>query len=68
MRPRKPFSRLKLPIRGIHIQMLTRYSVLLSAVDEENKEFDLADGESICVVRDSEWNKIMNFVKENSYD
>lgn len=34
-------------------------------VDEENHTIDMADGESICVVDDNEWDKIMSFVKEN---
>lgn len=34
-------------------------------VDEEDHTIDMADGESICVVDDNEWDKIMSFVKEN---
>lgn len=34
-------------------------------VDEENHCIDMADGESICVVRDNEWAKIINWVKSN---
>ena len=34
-------------------------------VDEENHTIDMADGDSICVVDDNEWDKIMSFVKEN---
>lgn len=34
-------------------------------VDEENHTIDMADGESICVVDDNEWDKIMSFVKAN---
>ena len=34
-------------------------------VDEENHTIDMVDGESICVARDNEWEKIMSFVKAN---
>ena len=34
-------------------------------VDEENHAIDMADGESICVARDNEWQKLMSFVKAN---
>ena len=36
---------------------------MITAVDEDDHNFDLADGESIHIVRDSEWEKIMSFVK-----
>lgn len=38
---------------------------MVTAVDEEDKSIDLADGESIYVDRDNEWNKIMQYVKNN---
>lgn len=38
---------------------------MITAVDEDDRDFDLADGESIHIVRDSEWEKIMSFVKSN---
>ena len=34
-------------------------------VDEENHEIDMVDGETIHVARDSEWQKLMSFVKSN---
>ena len=34
-------------------------------VDEENCTIDMADGESICVIRSNEWEKIMSFVKSH---
>lgn len=34
-------------------------------VDEENHEIDMVDGETIHVVRNNEWEKIMSFVKSN---
>ena len=34
-------------------------------VDEENHAIDMTDGESICVARDNEWQKLMSFVKAN---
>ena len=34
-------------------------------VDEENHEIDMVDGETIHVVRDNEWQKLMSFVKSN---
>ena len=38
---------------------------MITAIDEDNYDFDLADGESIHIVRDNEWEKIMSFVKSN---
>lgn len=38
---------------------------MITAVDEDNHDFDLADGESIHIVRDNEWEKIISFVKSN---
>lgn len=38
---------------------------MITAVDEEDKSIDLADRESIFVDRDNEWNKIMQYVKNN---
>lgn len=38
---------------------------MITAMDEDNHDFDLANGESIHIVRDSEWEKIMSFVKSN---
>lgn len=38
---------------------------MITAIDEDNHDFDLTDGESIHIVRDSEWEKIMSFVKSN---
>lgn len=38
---------------------------MITAIDEDNYDFDLADGESIHIVRDSEWEKIISFVKSN---
>lgn len=38
---------------------------MITAIDEDNHDFDLADGESIHIVRDSEWEKVMSFVKAN---
>lgn len=38
---------------------------MITAVDEDDHNFDLADGESIHIVRDSEWEKIISFVKSN---
>lgn len=38
---------------------------MITAIDEDNHDFDLADGESIHIVRDSEWEKIISFVKSN---
>lgn len=34
-------------------------------VDEENTEIDLVDGETIHIARDSEWEKVMSFIKAN---
>lgn len=34
-------------------------------VDEEDHAIDMANGESFCVARDNEWEKIMSFVKSN---
>lgn len=39
---------------------------MITAVDEENHDIDMADGDTIHVVRDNEWEKIMSFVKTNS--
>lgn len=39
---------------------------MVTAVDEENHDIDMADGDTIHVVRDNEWEKIMSFVKTNS--
>lgn len=41
---------------------------MITAIDEEEKTIDLADGESICVVRDNEWRKLMSFVESNMAD
>ena len=38
---------------------------MITAVDEQDKSIDLVDGDSICVTRDNEWNKIMQYVKNN---
>lgn len=38
---------------------------MITAIDEDNHDFDLTDGESIHIVRDNEWEKIMSFVKSN---
>lgn len=38
---------------------------MITAIDEDNHDFDLADGESIHMVRDNEWEKVMSFVKAN---
>ena len=38
---------------------------MITAIDEDDLDFDLADGESIHIVRDNEWEKIMSFVKSN---
>lgn len=38
---------------------------MITAIDENNHDFDLADGESIHIVRDNEWEKIISFVKSN---
>lgn len=38
---------------------------MITAIDEDNRDFDLADGESIHIVRDNEWEKIISFVKSN---
>ena len=38
---------------------------MITAIDEDNYDFDLADGESIHIVRDNEWEKIISFVKSN---
>lgn len=38
---------------------------MITAIDEDNHDFDLADGESIHIVRDSEWEKIISFIKSN---
>ena len=38
---------------------------MITAIDEDNHDFDLADGESIHIVRYSEWEKIISFVKSN---
>lgn len=38
---------------------------MITAIDEDNHDFDLADGESIHIVRDNEWEKIISFVKSN---
>lgn len=38
---------------------------MITAIDEDNYDFDLADGESIHIVRNNEWEKIMSFVKSN---
>lgn len=38
---------------------------MITAVDEDDHNFDLADGEYIHIVRDSEWEKIISFVKSN---
>lgn len=38
---------------------------MITAIDEDDHGFDLADGESIHIVRDSEWEKIISFVKSN---
>lgn len=38
---------------------------MITAIDEDNHDFDLADGESIHIVRDSEWEKMISFVKSN---
>lgn len=38
---------------------------MITAVDEDNHDFDLTDGESIHIVRDNEWEKIISFVKSN---
>lgn len=34
-------------------------------VDEDNHDLDMADGESIHMVRNSEWEKVMSFVKSH---
>lgn len=34
-------------------------------VDEDNHDLDMADGESFHMVRNSEWEKVMSFVKAN---
>lgn len=38
---------------------------MITAVDEENYTIDMTDGESVCVDRANEWDKIMSFVKAN---
>lgn len=38
---------------------------MITAVDEDDHNFDLANGEYINIVRDSEWEKIISFVKSN---
>ena len=38
---------------------------MITAIDEDDHDFDLADDESIHIVRDNEWEKIMSFVKSN---
>ena len=38
---------------------------MITAIDEDDYDFDLADGESIHIVRDSEWEKVMSFVKSH---
>lgn len=38
---------------------------MITTVDEDDHNFDLADGEYINIVRDSEWEKIISFVKSN---
>lgn len=38
---------------------------MITAVDEEDHTIDMADGESICIARDNEWEKIMSFIKSN---
>lgn len=34
-------------------------------VDEDNHDLDMADGESFHMVRNSEWEKVMSFVKSH---
>lgn len=38
---------------------------MITAVDEDNHDLDMADGTSVHVVRDNEWEKIMSFVKSH---
>ena len=38
---------------------------MITAIDEDNHNFDLADSKYIQIVRDSEWEKIMSFVKSH---
>lgn len=38
---------------------------MITAVDEDDHNFDLADGKYIQIIRDSEWEKIISFVKSN---
>ena len=38
---------------------------MITAVDEDDHDFDLADSESIHIIKDNEWEKIMSFVKSN---
>ena len=38
---------------------------MIVAVDEEERYIDMADAETIQVVRNNEWEKIMSFVKAN---
>lgn len=35
----------------------------ITAIDEENHRIDLVDGDSICIARNNEWEKIINWVK-----
>lgn len=38
---------------------------MIAAIDEDDRNLDLADIECIHIVRDSEWEKIISFVKSN---
>lgn len=38
---------------------------MITAIDEDDHNFDLANGEYINIVRDNEWEKIISFVKSN---
>lgn len=38
---------------------------MITAIDEDDHNFDLADGKYIQIIRDSEWEKIISFVKSN---
>lgn len=41
---------------------------MITAVYKEEKIIDFADGESIQVVRNDEWYKLMSFVESNIWD
>lgn len=49
---------LEIEERFVNLEMIT-------AIDENDHNFDLADGEYIQIVRDNEWEKIISFVKSN---